>query len=186
MKRKRRLGRPKLETTKQREKESLATEKVLREAGKHAQMSDEERQEMQTWLKGLEEMERQILKQFHVPPMKKSLAYKMASIGDESFVGHERRIIEEYRKVVSKGVRARDLGQKYNHEVASERQRRLISQHAELIERLTSHGFSKSRIAELVYEKMPPNTAPSIRTVRRWVTTYQELKLAKPIGRKIR
>ncbi len=184
MKRKKRRGRPKLKATKEREKEQRAIAKVVREARKRAPMSDEERQETQTLLNSLAGCERQILQQYHVPPMKKELAYAVASIGDESLEGYEEVILNEYRQALSIGKQARAEGSESNQKRANDWRTSIISKHANVINRLTNQGRSKSSIADVIIKKLGHEIPLSVRTVRRWVADYQAGKLAKPLAKK--
>lgn len=173
MKRKKRRGRPKLEATKEREKEQRAIAKVVREARKRAPMSDEERQETQNLLNSLAEWERQILQQYHVSPMKKELAYAAASIGDESLEGYEEIILKEYRQVLSKGQAERASGMDANRKETAERKKSFLSQNGELINKLVGRGFSTSQIAETIFRQGVNTTGPSVRTIRRWISEYR-------------
>lgn len=170
---KKRRGRPKLKATKELEKELRAIAKVVREARKRAPMSDKERQETQTLVNSLAKWERHILQQYHVPPMKKALAYAAASIGDESLEGHEETILKDYRQALSKGKAARASGTDANQKETVERKKSFLSQHGELINKLTGRGFSASHIAETIFRQNASTMGPSVRTIRRWISEYR-------------
>ena len=184
MKKKKGRGRPKLQATKQRDKEKGTVKKVIREVKTRAPMSEKERQETQTVLNGLTEWERQTLRQFHVPPMKKELAHAAASIGDESLEGHELRVGSDYRKALLAGQAARVSGTNVNQRETVERKTSFLSKHENLIDKLIGRRLSTSQIAETIFRQNANGTGPSVRTIRRWIGECRTKKLAKPLAKK--
>jgi hypothetical protein len=181
-------GRPKNPATLHREQKTAEAEKILRETAIRHPMSATERNEMGALIEALERWEAKTLEEYHVPPMKKELAYAAASIGDESLEGYEEIILKEYRQVVSNGERARAEGSNSNQQRAKDRHASIISEYATVIDRLIKQGRSKSSIADVIVKelrKLRPETPISARTVRRWIAGYQARKLAKPMVEKI-
>jgi hypothetical protein len=181
-------GRPKNPATLHREQEIAEAEKILRETAIRHPMSAAERNEMGVIIESLDRREAKTLEEYHVPPMKKELAYAAASIGDESLEGYEEIILREYRQVLSNGELARAEGSNSNQQRAKERHASIISEYATVIDRLTKQGRSNSSIAAVIVKKLrklQPETPLSARTVRRLIAGYQARKLAKPIDKEI-
>jgi hypothetical protein len=147
-------------------------EALLQAAAKAHPMSERDRKMMQDLIEGLEAWERQILEEYHVPPMKKDLACSIASIGDESLEGYEQRILDDYNAALERGMAARAAGSGANKASAENRQALLLNKFRGLIDRLSNNGMSATRIAEIVHAKLPAQAAPSLRTIRRWVAKY--------------
>ena len=181
-------GRPKKAATLHREQEIAEEEKILREAATRYPMSATEQNEMTARIEILGQWEAKILEEYHVPPMKKELAYAAASIGDESLEGYEEIILKEYRQVLRDGELARIEGSNSNQQKAKDRHASVISEYATTIDRLTKQGRSKSSIADVIVKKLrklQPETPLSARTARRLIAGYQARKLAKPLAEKI-
>ena len=173
MKSKKRRGRPKLETTLEREAARQNFEEVIQQAKQRSAMNDSDRKEIQNFLDRSAEWERQTLQQWYVAPMKKDWAYAAASIGDDSLEGFETLVESEYRKALSKGQAARASGTNFNQREAVDRKKSFLSRHGELINKLVERGFSTSQIAETIFRQNANTMGPSVRTIRRWVSEYR-------------
>ena len=169
----RRRGRPKSAATIQRENELAETEKVLQDAAASYSMSCKERKEMNDLIESLDRWEAQILSDFHLSPMRKEIAYAMASLGDESVAGYEEVIIAEYEKAKSRGVKARTVGTKSNASAAKDRKDQFFKEHACAIEGWLKQGWSDSRIAKRVFKPSLGELGLSVRTIRRWIAEYR-------------
>ncbi len=170
---KRSRGRPKNPKTIQRENESAEIERVLNEAAKTHPLSSDERAELEELINSLEKWERRILDEYHVSPMKKDLAYAMASLGDESLAGYERSIIEAYERAQLRGATARAIGTKSNEQAAENRRNQVLKVHSKKIDTLLKQGRSDSYIADVICKKFPVDCRPNTRTVRRWIAQYR-------------
>jgi hypothetical protein len=169
----RKRGRPKSAATIQRENELAEIEKVFQDAAASRSMSCKDRKEMNDLIESLARWEEQILEEYHVSPMKKDLAYAMASLGDESLAGYEDSIIEAYERAQSQGVTARAIGTKSNKKSAENRRDQALKVHSKKIDALLKQGRGDSHIAEIICKKFPIDCRPSTRTIRRWLAQYR-------------
>jgi hypothetical protein len=166
-------GRPKSAATIQREKALAEIERVLQDAAASCSMSCKDRKEMNDLIESLDRWEAQILSDYHLSPMKKELAYAMASLGDESVAGYEKVIIAEYENAKSQGLKARTVGTKSNSSAAKQRKDHFFKKHACAIDDWLKQGWSDSRIAKRVFKSPLGKLGVSVRTIRRWIAEYR-------------
>ena len=162
-------GRPKNPATVHREQEIAEVERILREVATRHPMSATEQNEMSVLIATSGQREAEILRKFHIHPMKKSYAYAMASLGDDSVEGYEEEITTTYEEARLRGVNARTLGTKSNKKSTADRKDQFFKVNAQKIDGMLAKGRSDSDIARQMCKPPLNKHGVSERTVRRWV-----------------
>lgn len=170
-------------------------EKLMRELPEHIpRLTVEEKAKLEEVFKHNEEVRVEILKTYkHGSWTPDEHAYSMASLGDESFEGHEQKVLDddsEYRRQAKK-IRANAGAE--NIKKSQLRQEKVMKINKALIEKINStQTYSLHRVASLIHEQwksMKPaqrltneaknmncrgdgNEPVSIRTITRWIESH--------------
>ena len=168
-------GRPKSKLTLERERQ----EKMFSEIRKTHPLTKEQKEFYETMEKNGEEVRKQILKDFKTHKIiPDDHAYTMASLGDESLIGYENKIIaqDDYYKQKIKKSTAR--GGETLYEEALARAKSVWSKNKDLIERmnkkekkLTLNGAA-GIIRDEWFKRGDSVSKPSLNTIKNW---YQRL-----------
>ena len=184
----RKRGRPKSQVRIEQEK----TEELLRNRPCHiAPMTDERTKELEESFRQSERVRQEILRGYkHGPTTPDNHAYEMASLGDESMMGHEARILENDKRFAKRQSVYRVRGAESTKEKAEDRAQLLVQKNRVLIGLIsTTQTYTINKVAGLIehqWEAMSPGNIlkgeppdmdkrgiggprPSLKTIERWI-----------------
>jgi len=106
-------------------------------------------------LRSMEDSEREVLRNFEsYPTIPRSHIFEMASLGDESMVGHEDLILERDNKLRQDAVRNRHKGGDESKQIANNRAKLLCEKNRILLEKMKPLGrLSKNRVATIIHDQ---------------------------------
>jgi len=137
-----------------------------------------------------ERIRQEILKTFkHGRTTPDSHAYDMASIGDESLIGHEQKILDEDAKFALRAKRYRQSGAAATKDKTADRKANIKKNNHRLISKIQpSSRYTLHSVAQMIHdqwEEMTPaqkisgecsmarrgdgKERPSVSTIRRWI-----------------
>lgn len=183
-------GRPKSAATIELERMN----EMLKNIPAYIKMTASEIAEVGKNLESAEVIRRQILKDYKTSPsIPDDHAYLMASLGDESLIGHEAGIISRDNQLREKAQEHREAGAESTKTGAEKRATELCKKNRMLLERLAPTGnLSLSDIAKKIIKEwafLPPGSRmpgepdtlmkrgiggepPTERTIRNYIGTY--------------
>ena len=184
----RKRGRPKS----QAQLEQELTDQWLRNPPSHIiPMTDERTKELEESFRQSERVRQELLRDYkHGPTTPDNHAYEMASLGDESMMGHEVRILENDKIFAERQSVYRVRGAESTKEKADDRAQLLVQKNRVLIGLIsTTQTYTINKVAGLIahqWEAMSPGNIlkgeppgmdkrgidgprPSLKTIERWI-----------------
>lgn len=175
--------------------EKLRIEKMMREIPAYLpRLTTEEKAKIEESIEQSEKIRLEILKTYkHGSWTPDQHAYSMASLGDESFEGHEQEVLDDDARYSQKAKRFRADAGTENKRKAEIRQRKVMDINKVLIEKLKNGStYNTHRIATMIHEQwetMKPvhrlaaedknlprrgdgGKPVSIRTIERWLEQH--------------
>jgi len=181
-------GRPKSQARLEQEQ----TDQWLRNLPAHiTPMSGEQLNQLQESFRQSERIRQEILRDYkHGPTTPDNHAYEMASLGDESMMGHEARILQNDKEFAERQSAYRVRGAESTKEKAEDRAQLLVQKNRVLIGLIsTTQTYTINKVAGLIehqWEAMSPGNIlkgeppdmdkrgiggprPSLKTIERWI-----------------
>jgi hypothetical protein len=167
---------------------------LLKTIPKH--ITQEEKDSQDVMLRNLEDAENEVLSEYEsYPTIPQSHIYEMASLGDESMVGHEDLILERDIKLRQDAISNRHKGGDESKQIANNRAKLICEKNRILLEKMKPLGhLSKNHVATIIYDQwdrmplgnrqpgeenmdrrgvedlgMNASKIPSIRTIERYI-----------------
>jgi hypothetical protein len=118
-------------------------------------MSHEEADSLDVILRNLEDAESEVLSDYEsYPTIPRSHIYEMASLGDESMIGHEGLILERDSKLRQDAISNRHKGGDERKQIANSRAKLLCEKNRILLEKMKPLGrLSKNRVATIIQDQ---------------------------------
>ena len=180
-------GRPPSTTT----LEMRRIEAMLKSMPKHLpKLTKAEKSEFDKSFAQTEKIRQEILKSFkHGRTTPDDHAYAMASIGDESLIGHEQKILDADDEYKYKAKRYREWGTSATRDKNSDRKASINKTNQVLISKIRPNGrFTLHRVVKMIHEQWDSmlhtdkfqgeksltcrgdgQDKPSVSTIRRWI-----------------